>query len=153
MTSCPGCTARLRGSYGLEPMHILEHIYEDVGIKKLNYRTNGPSIKVALHRPCHLVRSVGPHVIDYAIDILQESPRVILKEVDNDESCCGGGGGVASYAPDDGHRLSARMRTNEALLAGADILLAPCPFCTINLKKVGNMMVEDLYLFLQGLLE
>ena len=40
---------------------------------------------------------------------------------------------------------------DEALLAGADVLLAPCPFCTINLGKVGNIIV-GLYLFLHGLL-
>jgi fumarate reductase (CoM/CoB) subunit B len=145
VTSCPGCTAQLRSS-GMDPWHLIEYLHRVGGIPSSRYR-DGPPVRVALHRPCHLVRVVGPHTIDMTIDLLEAVPGVTLIEHQGQDSCCGGGGGVASSRPEVAERM-ARDRVGEAREAGAEVLLAPCPFCVINLRRAGGLEVQDLAVFL-----
>jgi Fe-S oxidoreductase len=149
VTACPGCAVQLRRAGGVEALHVLEHLYESVTPSRLRWRSR--PLTVALHSPCHLVRSVGPHTMDYAHELLSSVPGLRVVDMD-DEGCCGGGGGVASARPDLAARM-ARRRTDSAARAGAQVLLAPCPFCVVNLQRAGGVEVQELTAFLADLSE
>ena len=59
VASCPGCTGQLVSEYHLEAMHMVEYIYEDIGLSRITRSAKGKDLKVALHHPCHLNRRVG----------------------------------------------------------------------------------------------
>lgn len=151
VTSCPGCTTQIFNHYGLEPLHTIEYLYESVSLEKLRF-TDARGVKVALHQPCHLSRTIGPHTMDYTIAILNEVPGLEIVELERADECCGGGGGVVAGHPDVAHDL-ALEKMNNLSEAGADFLLAPCPFCVLNLGKVGGSKVKEFITFLESLLE
>lgn len=149
VTSCPGCTTHLVQDYGLEPMHTIELLYEVVGVRKLPALPAKRKVKVALHQPCHLARTLGPHVIDYAAEILQRLPGVKLTEMEEADRCCGGGGGVVAGHPDVSLAL-ARAKMASAARAKAEVVVAPCPFCVMNLRRAGGVEVMDFTTFLDA---
>ncbi len=151
VTACPGCTAQLRAAYGKDAWHIIEHLHA-AKISEERFDTSAPPMKIALHRPCHLARVVGPHTIDMVKDILESVPGVKVIEHRDQDDCCGGGGGVAASRPEVAEKM-ARRKLRSAKDAGADIMIAPCPFCVVNLGRVGTMPVEDLTTFLAGRLD
>lgn len=145
ITTCPGCASYLNEEYGLEAYHILEYLYESVGLKKLKFK-NGKKTKVALHYPCHLYRSIGPYTMEYAEELLAAMPNVKKVEMEDADACCGGGGGLLSGAPDVARALRLEKIRN-AKEAGADKLLAPCPFCVLNLRMDSRIGVDELVPF------
>jgi len=147
VTSCPGCTVQLSKNYGIQPLHTIEFLYESVGLKRMKWKAPPGHLRVALHHPCHLVRSVGAHVMDYAHEILSSIPGVTVVEMEEEDACCGGGGGVASSRPSLASSL-ASLKMRRAREAGASLVLAPCPFCVVNLKKVGE--AEEFVSFLSA---
>lgn len=149
VTSCPGCTTHFIQSYGLEPLHTIELLYEGTNLRDLPAHPARKRVKVALHRPCHLTRTVGPHVMDYAAEILQRLPGVKLVELEEAERCCGGGGGVVAGHPDVALAL-AKAKVESAKAAKADVLVAPCPFCVMNLQRAGGIEVIDFTAFLDA---
>lgn len=152
VTSCPGCTSHLFQGYGLRPMHTIEYLYEVMDVTRLSFLPAKKKIKVALHRPCHLNRTVGPHVIDYALEILQNVPGIKLVEMADPGQCCGGGGGVTAGHPDVALHL-ARAKVRSALEAKAEMIVAPCPFCVINLNRAGGIEVQDFVILLDSILK
>ncbi len=146
VASCPGCVQQLSQKYGLQVLHFIEYLYEEVDLTKLDFRIG--RMRVALHQPCHLVRGIGPHTIDYAHSILSAIPGVEVVDLDAPPSCCGGGGGVAASHPKLA-RSMAELRVRDAEAAGAELMVAPCPFCVVNLTKVGTLPVEDLSTFIR----
>jgi fumarate reductase (CoM/CoB) subunit B len=149
VTSCPGCTTQFIQGYRLEPLHTIELLYEGSGPRGLAALPAKRKVKVALHRPCHLVRTVGPHVLDYAAEMLQRLPGVKLVEMEDPERCCGGGGGVLAGHPDVSLAL-AKAKVESARSAKADIIVAPCPFCVMNLQRAGGIEVADFTAFLDA---
>lgn len=147
VTSCPGCTVQLRKRYGMDPQHIIEHIHGSGRLGRSSFDPRSPPIRVALHSPCHLVRVVGPHTMEMARDLLDMLPGVEVVSTGLEDGCCGGGGGVASARPDVAGRM-ARQKVQAALQEGAELLLAPCPFCVLNLGRSGPLKVQDLTEFL-----
>ena len=146
VTSCPGCQTHLTQHYSLQPLHTIEHLYES---KRSHARQTSKSkkLRVALHHPCHLARTIGPHVMDYAIELLQSVPGVRLVEMADADRCCGGGGGVVAGNPEVALRL-AQAKVRSAKEAKADLLVAPCPFCVTNIRRAGGIEVKDLIVFL-----
>jgi fumarate reductase (CoM/CoB) subunit B len=149
VTSCPGCTTHFIQNYSLKPLHTIEYLYEAVGPRKLSFETPKRKLRVALHQPCHLSRTVGPHAIDYAVEILQRVPGIKLVEIEDADRCCGGGGGVVAGYPEVALSL-ARAKVRSALEAKADLLVAPCPFCVMNLSRAGGMEIMDYTAFLSS---
>jgi Fe-S oxidoreductase len=84
-----------------------------------------------------------------ALDLLSAVPGVTVVEYGGEDECCGGGGGVASYRPEVAARIASRKMA-EVREAGADLLLAPCPFCVTNLRKAGGLDVQEFSSFLAG---
>ncbi|MGD0057726.1 MAG: heterodisulfide reductase-related iron-sulfur binding cluster [Methanomassiliicoccales archaeon] len=152
VTSCPGCTSHLLKHYDLEPLHTIEFLYENLGLSRLRFKSSASTTRVALHHPCHLARTVGPHVIDYAYAVLQSVPGLRLVEMEDPGSCCGGGGGVVAGYPNIALDL-ATEKTRKAKEAGAELLLAPCPFCVLNLRRVDLLEIGEFISFLNERLE
>jgi Fe-S oxidoreductase len=149
VTSCPGCTVQLRTAYHKDAWHILEYLHRNLPAGCFA-PTTAP-VKVALHRPCHLARVIGPHTMEMARELLDAVPGVTVLEHEGEDDCCGGGGGVASSCPEASLRMAER-KLRSARRSGADVLLAPCPFCVLNLRRAGGMDVQDLSVFLAGML-
>jgi fumarate reductase (CoM/CoB) subunit B len=146
VTSCPGCQTHFTQHYSLQPLHAIEFLYES---KRSHARqiTKSKRLRVALHHPCHLARTIGPHVMDYAAELIQNVPGVRLVEMAEADRCCGGGGGVVAGHPDVAlHLAQAKVRT--AKEAKAELLIAPCPFCVTNIRRAGGIEVKDLVVFL-----
>lgn len=146
VTSCPGCQTHFTQQYSLQPLHTIEYLYEN---KRSHSRFSAKSkkLRVALHQPCHLARTIGPHVIEYAVELLQRIPGVRPVEMADADRCCGGGGGVVAGHPEMA-LLLARSKVRSALEAKADLLVAPCPFCVTNLRRAGGIDVKDFIVFL-----
>ncbi len=146
VTSCPGCQTHFAQHYSLQPLHTIEYLYES---KRPHARqsTKSKKLRVALHQPCHLARTIGPHVMDYAAELLQSTPGVHLVEMADADRCCGGGGGVVAGHPEVALRL-AQAKVRSAKEAKADLLVAPCPFCVTNIRRAGGVEVKDLIVFL-----
>ena len=146
VTSCPGCQTQFVQHYSIRPLHVIEYLHES---KRSHARqiTKSKRVRVALHQPCHLARTIGPHAMDYATELLQASPGVRLVEMADADRCCGGGGGVVAGHPDVALHL-AQAKVRSAKEAKADLLVAPCPFCVTNLRRAGGIKVKDLVVFL-----
>lgn len=142
VTVCPGCTMMINAHYGINVLHILEFLKDS----KLNY-AGGDDIKVYLHSPCHLLRGVGPHVMDAAREILNSIPGVTILDCGSEEICCGGGGGVLAAHPDRAF-AAADAKAKDAQDAGADLILAPCPFCAVNLRRPKRVKTMEFSEFL-----
>ena len=152
VTSCPGCTSHFLMHYGLEPLHTIEFLYESVGLNRLRFKPSLRETRVTLHHPCHLARTIGPHVIDYAYSILQTVPGVKLVEMADPGSCCGGGGGVVAGYPDVALDLAIE-KMRKAKEAKAELVMAPCPFCVLNLRRVDLLEVVEFTSFLDERLD
>lgn len=148
VTSCPGCTTQIFHNYGMEVLHTIEFLYEEVGVDDLNF-VEKEGVKVALHHPCHLSRTIGPHTIEYAYRLLQSMPGVEVIQLDDPSTCCGGGGGVVAGHPAVAGHL-AQEKIKDFKNTRADVLLAPCPFCVLNLTQNSDAGVEEFTTFLNG---
>ena len=86
--------------------------------------------KVAYHAPCHLCRGLD----------VKEAPRELIKKagydyvvVHNEEVCCGFGGTYSMKFPEiSAHRMHKKL--DGVKETGADILVADCPGCIMQLK-------------------
>ncbi|MCQ5375168.1 MAG: heterodisulfide reductase-related iron-sulfur binding cluster [Methanomassiliicoccales archaeon] len=147
ITSCPGCTTQFFRHYDRDPLHTIEVLWEATRKNRLKFKPPRNSIRVALHHPCHIKRTIGPQIIDQAYDLLQSIPKVKIVELEDPDKCCGGGGGVVAGFPDLALKL-ATSKMMDACRSGADILLAPCPFCVLNLRRVDIGRVEEFITFI-----
>jgi len=147
ITSCPGCTTQFFRHYDRDPLHTIEVLWEATRKNRLKFKPPRNSIRVALHHPCHIKRTIGPQIIDQAYDLLQSIPKVKIVELGDPDKCCGGGGGVVAGFPDLALKL-ATSKMMDACRSGADILLAPCPFCVLNLRRVDIGRVEEFITFI-----
>ncbi|WP_400260160.1 (Fe-S)-binding protein [Candidatus Methanomassiliicoccus intestinalis] len=147
VTVCPGCTTTLNKTYGINALHILEYL-EDVSLPFID----GDEVRVYLHHPCHLARGVGPHTMDAARKILERVPGVTILDCGGEEDCCGGGGGVLAAYPREAYDTAAR-KAKVAVAAGADLIIAPCPFCAVNLRRPKLLPALELSEFLASRLK
>lgn len=148
VASCPGCASHLKENYKeFEVYHIVEYISKRFDPHKLKFE-DGMQTKATLHYPCHMYRGLGPYTIDYAEAIIGEIPNVKYVEMEDADMCCGAGGGVLSGAPELAEALRG-AKLQRAMETSADILLAPCPLCTLNLRMASNeMKVKELSSFI-----
>jgi len=150
VTSCPGCAARLEQGCGIPAQHMAERLAENAS--RMRFNKSGRPVRVSLQKPCHLVRSVGPHAMDDVRQLLQMVPGVTVVDHAGDGDCCGGGGGAAAASPVVSQAM-ARRRMASAKEARCDLVIAPCPFCAVNLSKAGGIGVRELAPFLASRLE
>ncbi|MCE5296735.1 MAG: 4Fe-4S dicluster domain-containing protein [Euryarchaeota archaeon] len=142
VTTCPGCAGQIVG-YGIDAMHIVEYLYEVVGVEHLVSGLDGKGLKIAVHMPCHLNRDVGPHTKEYVHSILGAIPGLKVVEYPEEDRCCGAGGSLLSGFPEMAAAL-AKGKASAADRAGADLIVTSCPFCVVNLTNAGTMRTLDI---------
>jgi fumarate reductase (CoM/CoB) subunit B len=152
VTACPGCTTSLRTLIGVDAWHLIEHLDRCGGIPSHRFVRSRTTVKVSVHRPCHLARTVGPHTTEMIMGLLGSVPGIEVVDHHGQDDCCGGGGGVAATHPEVAERM-ARRKLSSSRDAGAQIMVAPCPFCVVNLRRAGGVEVVDFAVFLANRLD
>ncbi len=144
LVSCPHGYTVLKDEYpqfgGIYPViHYTEFLYQLMISGKIKFAA-GKNRVVAYHDPCYLGRY--QHIYSAPRLLLDAVPGIRRCEMTNNKHksmCCGGGGG--HFWMD--FKLSGRigtLRVEQALEAGADTLVAACPFCLHMLEDAVKMM-------------
>ncbi|MEJ5359239.1 MAG: (Fe-S)-binding protein [Desulfobacterales bacterium] len=138
VTTDPHAYNALRKDYaGLPPVrHASEVILEALRAGRLALAPAGDGVRTCVyHDPCYL----GRHNRLYepprqVIDLLPGLRRVEMEGDCRDRSfCCGGGGLMLFYEPEEEMRMGV-VRVKMAKAAGAELIVAACPFCLVNLE-------------------
>ena len=139
LTSCAGCYKTLKEDYeGLDVIHISQFLNQLIDEEKLNFTKH--DLKVTYHDSCHLGRHCD--VFDEPRNVISNVSNLIeMENVRENSICCGAGGGVKSAYPEIASQM-ADSRIKQAIDAGADLLVTPCPFCKLNLKDRGIDVVD-----------
>jgi len=90
--------------------------------------------KITYHDPCYLGRHNS--IYEEPREVLKKVPGLELVEMDDSlESslCCGGGGGRVWMETPKGERF-ADLRLEQAIAAGAEVLVTSCPYCITNFE-------------------
>ncbi|OPX59441.1 MAG: CoB--CoM heterodisulfide reductase iron-sulfur subunit D [Methanobacterium sp. PtaB.Bin024] len=137
LVSCAGCYNTLKNDYKkylgveLDVIHTSQ-LFSNL-IKQGIIKPKKLPVNVCYHDPCHLGRHCGEY----------QSPREVLASVANlvpmenekeNSHCCGAGGGVKSAYPELASEIALK-RVDDALQAGAELLVTCCPFCVLNLES------------------
>lgn len=152
LTSCAGCYRTLKYDYSkildvkLDVTHSSQLFCNLIEDEKLEIRRIQK--KATYHDPCHLgrianqrfaksQRTAARHSGEY------DAPRNILNKMTNlvemkknkeKSRCCGAGGGVKAAFPEIAQEV-AKMRLDDVENTKADIMVATCPFCILNLNS------------------
>lgn len=117
-----------------KPIHITQFLAEMIKNKKIQLKTNLPSVKVIYHDPCHLGRHMG--IYNEPRSILNVLPTIRLNEFDRNKEnalCCGAGGGFRALFPIEAINI-AENRVKEAIEKECEEIVTSCVFCKLNLK-------------------
>jgi len=138
LVSSPHCFHTFKNEYpefmvNFEVVHISQYLYELIYNEKLAL-TKEYRKKVAYHDPCYLGRHNG--LYDEPREALKKIPGIELVEMADsreDSLCCGGGGGRIWMETPKSERF-ADLRVEQAVAAGADVLVTSCPYCITNFE-------------------
>jgi len=95
--------------------------------------------KVTLHDPCNLVRNGG--IVQQQRDILRAacSDFVEMNPHGIDNLCCGGGGGHLAMSEYNDRRMKVgKLKADQILATGAEIVVTPCHNCVDQLMQICN---------------
>jgi Fe-S oxidoreductase len=146
LVSSPHCYHTFKNEYpefmiNFEVIHISQYLFELIGKGKLNF-TKEYKKNVTYHDPCYLGRHNG--IYDEPRDVLKKIPGLELIEMADsreDSLCCGGGGGRIWMETPKSERF-ADLRVQQAVAAGADVLVTSCPYCITNFED-SRLNLED----------
>jgi Fe-S oxidoreductase len=136
-------------NHSFTPLHYTQYLVELIDENRLTF-TNSLRYKVTYQDPCYLARH-NKEIIEPR-RILKALPGVEFIEMENhgaDTFCCGGGGGrMWSETPLE--ERFGRLRVQQAVDTGADVLVTACPYCIscledgIRAQDAHNLIVMDL---------
>ncbi len=136
VTACPHCFNAIANEFPqiggeFEVLHHSQLINDLIasGRVALDPESAMARGKVTYHDPCYLGRYNG--VYDAPRDAVSAMPGAELVEMGRNRNrsfCCGGGGGRMFMEENRGERIN-RVRVQEAIDTGAELLCAACPFC------------------------
>jgi Fe-S oxidoreductase len=139
VTTCPSCYRMWREFYprllGEAPQVEVLHSTQWLAQADLDLRPLGAARTATYHDPCDLGRGSG--VYDPPRDFLSHLEGIELVEMARTRAeslCCGGGGNMESLAPDTSAAVAQR-RVQQAIDAGADLLVTACPQCERTLAS------------------
>ncbi len=121
----------------IEVRHIIEYLYKDVGVQKLNKAIERPlEINVAVHYGCHLLkptrdRKLGTAECPVFFDELVEATGAKSVKYEGKTSCCGAGGGVRSAMLETSLKMT-EYKLERMKKAGVDCIIDACPFCHLQ---------------------
>lgn len=138
LVSSPHCYHTFKNEYSefkvnFEVVHISQYLNELINTGKIKL-TKPSGKKVTYHDPCYLGRHNG--VFDEPRQVLKSvsgSAPVEMADMRSDSLCCGGGGGRIWMDTPRGERFS-DLRVQQAVDAGASVLVTGCPYCIVNFE-------------------
>ncbi|MCJ2543277.1 CoB--CoM heterodisulfide reductase iron-sulfur subunit B family protein [Thermostichus vulcanus] len=132
-----GCESRYQGSGDVR--HLLWMLVSDYGLERLQQQVKRPlrGLRCAAFYGCYLLRTHDIARFDSARDprsmeTLFEGLGATPVWYRGRTQCCGWP--ISSYAPEQSFTMAGRHLL-EALEAGADCLVTPCPLCHLNLDS------------------
>jgi Fe-S oxidoreductase len=146
LVSSPHCYHTFSNEYpefkaAFEVVHITQYLAGLIKEGRLELRGEYAK-KVTYHDPCYLGRHNG--IYDEPREVLKRVPGLELVEMADsreDSLCCGGGGGGIWMDVKKGERFS-DLRLEQALEAGAEVLVTACPYCITNFED-SKLALED----------
>jgi Fe-S oxidoreductase len=138
LVSSPHCYHTFKNEYpqfkvNFEVVHISQYLAELVSQGKIKL-TGLYGKKVAYHDPCYLGRHNS--IYDQPREVLKKATGAdVIELVDSRDNglCCGGGGGGIWMDRKKGERFS-DIRIQQAVDAGAEVLVTACPYCVVNFE-------------------
>ncbi len=121
----------------IEVRHIIEFLYKDIGVEKLNRLVERPlGLRAAVHYGCHLLkptkdRKLGRAECPVFFDELVEATGTVSVPYEGKMSCCGAGGGVRSAMPEASLKMT-EYKLLRMKKAGVDCIVNACPFCHLQ---------------------
>ena len=138
---CPGCGSQLKSEeadeMGIKVYHYVELLYDLAKNNELylpQHMRELKPLKITAHFPCHLHRGMNIDCDILHRKIIEAFPKWEYIELPNADECCGAGGGVRASQKPLSYQIRARKLEN-ILDCGADIVLAACPFCELQIDE------------------
>ena len=163
LVSSPHCYHAFKNEYpefkaSFEVIHIAQYLAEVIKEGKLQF-TKEYGKKVTYHDPCYLGRHNG--IYDEPRYVLESIPGIEMVEMAESREnalCCGGGGGRIWMETKKGERF-ADLRIQQALEAGAEVLVTACPYCIfmfedsrLTMKDSSAIEIKDITEIIQEVL-
>ncbi|MGM0365286.1 MAG: (Fe-S)-binding protein [Actinomycetota bacterium] len=156
VTSCPSCYHMWKHVYSqiqpeikidFEVLHLVQYLARLIKEKKL--KLNPLDKKVTYHDPCDLGRNSG--IYDEPREIIKAIPGIEFVELENSREralCCGGGGNVEAADPKLVQDI-ARIKAEEIIGTGADIVVTSCQQCVRTMlnalkREKSKIKVKDI---------
>jgi Fe-S oxidoreductase len=138
LTTSPHCYNTFKNEYHeldgkFEVIHYTQYFAQLIKEGRLKF-SKELNKRVTYHDSCYLGRHNG--IYDEPREVLQSIPGLELVEMrDSRENslCCGGGGGRIWMDTKKEERFS-DLRVDQAIEAGAQALVASCPYCILNFE-------------------
>lgn len=148
LTTCPSCYRAWRELYpallgqplGIEVIHATQWLHE-TGASPL--AAPDRSLRATYHDPCNLGRRSG--VYDAPRQVLARCAGLQMVEMANTRAealCCGAGGYLVERLDPALTRAVARLRLEQALATGAELLVTACPQCERTLRSARTSEAE-----------
>ena len=134
--SCPSCYHTWKNFYDPEVEILSSSEFLERMILGKNIPLKEIDATVTYHDPCDLGRHCG--IFESPRSVIKSIPGIRLVELHNNRelsTCCGGGGNLEMVDPELSGKV-ARMKIDEILKTGADIVVSSCQQClrTISTK-------------------
>lgn len=138
LVSSPHCYHTLKNEYAqfkvnFEIVHVTQYLFQLLSEGKLRIRKDFDR-KVAYHDPCYLGRH--NEIFDEPREVIKAIPKlklISMEEEREDSLCCGMGGGRVWMETQKEERF-ANIRIEQAVSAGAEVLVTACPYCVVSLE-------------------
>jgi Fe-S oxidoreductase/nitrate reductase gamma subunit len=138
VTLCPHCMHTLKNEYPAigghyEVIHAAEYVADLVRQGRISLKYPNEK-KIAVQDPCYLGRYNG--IYEPIREICKSVPGMEVKELARNREnsfCCGGGGGRMWLHENAGASIN-KIRAEEALGTGVDVIATACPYCLTMLE-------------------
>lgn len=139
---CPGCALTIKEDYR---EHYLKTRGEEFPLEVLDFTellyaqaqgeapAKQDAVKAVYHSPCHQGRGQG--ILEEALEILRRRPDVELLDFEGTDKCCGG---MTSTSNPPAALANSREIVQDAVNAGAQIIITNCVFCRDNLSRAAR---------------
>jgi Fe-S oxidoreductase len=155
VTHCPHCFNTLKNEYPdlggeFQVLHHSDFVSKLIVEKKLKL-SRPLNFRATFHDACYIARGNG--MVKEPRDILMALPGMKLVEMKDTRQktfCCGAGGANYWYKVSEKKPIS-KLRLEQAMLTGAEVLAVECPFCTVMMEDAvkgedveSRLMVKDI---------
>ncbi|RMH03072.1 MAG: 4Fe-4S dicluster domain-containing protein [Planctomycetota bacterium] len=136
VTTDPHAMNALRHDYGLERpvLHHSQLLAELAADGRLSFSPLADRRTYAFHDPCYLGRHNGQYEAPRRLLAAIPGLRTVEMERCRNRSFCCGGGSLYLFNEVECERRMGEIRLEQAVAAGAQVVVTACPFCLINLE-------------------